>query len=351
MASVNRVKYGRHFVTYGSTADDIVTQYFETATAAKKFANTVPNGMADQDLGEGLKRWEVTYRIGGKGHSKRFEKKSDADAFKRQVEDDRDKGLRSDPARGKVTLQEYATTWLAGRVLAETSREQMESRFRLHVFPALGHVRLNAIFSDEIVAWINGIHLAPSTRRVLYNNLSAVFTGAIDSRRIHDNPFTTRAVKDAKPRVRVEAQNAWSREQVQCVQDALPERWRFAAVVGNRLGLRQGEAFGLSPDDIDEERMEAAIRRQVQIVGSKLVFGPPKHGSERSVPLTPSLLAYLNEYMAAFPPKEVTLRWSDAAGRSRTPHKSEVTVRLFLTSREGKAANRNYFNTYMWKPA
>lgn len=349
MASVKQVKYGRHFVTYGAE-DASITKYFDTATEAKAFAKSV-RGLADQEVGVGLKRWEVWYRVGGRVRSKRFAKKTDADAFKRQVEDDRHKGLRHDPARGKISLQDYVTTWLSGRVIAETSREQMESRFRLHVFPTLGHLPLNAIYSDDVVAWINGIRLAPSTRRVLYNNLSAVFTGAIESRRIHDNPFTTRAVRDAKPRLATAAPDAWSRERVQCVQDALAERWRFAAVVGSRLGLRQGEVFGLSPHDVDEDAMEVHIRRQVQIVGSRLVFGPPKHGSERRVPLTRSLLAYLKAYQVLFPAEPVTLRWSDAAGRSRTAHGTQVSVTLFLTSREGGPTNRNYFNTHIWKPA
>lgn len=351
MASVKQVKYGRHFVTYGITEDATVTEYFKTATEAKAFARTVPNGTANQEVGVGLKRWEVCYRIGGRGRSKRFEKKVDADAFSRQVEEDQAKGLRTGPTRGRITLQDYVSTWLGGRVLAETSRQQMEIRFRLHVYPVLGHLRLNAIYSEEIVAWVNGLSLAPSTRRVLYNNLSAVFNGAVESRRIHDNPFSTRAVKDARPLLPDSESAAWPTEWVQDVQASLPERWRFAAVVGSRLGLRQGEVFGLSPDDINEKTMEVHVQRQVQIVASKLVFGPPKYGRKRKVPLTPSLLAYLKTYMEAYPPKEVTLPWSDAAGRSRTPHGTKVSVPLLLTSREGSAANRNYFNAHIWKPA
>lgn len=43
----------------------------------------------------------------------------------------------------------------------------------------------------------------------------------------------------------------WEHDQVLAVRQALPERYQVIAMLGAGLGLRQGEAFGLSPDDID----------------------------------------------------------------------------------------------------
>jgi hypothetical protein len=78
MSSVNRVKYGRHFVTCVNNSGEEVLQFFETATAAKKYAKTIPGSHADQELGEGPPRWEVTNRTpDGRGRSKRFAKPAD----------------------------------------------------------------------------------------------------------------------------------------------------------------------------------------------------------------------------------------------------------------------------------
>ena len=59
-------------------------------------------------------------------------------------------------------------------------------------------------------------------------------------------------------------------------------------------GLRQGEVFGLSPDDIDWLRKIVHVRRQVKIVGGHRVFAPPKGGKDRDVPLAASLALRLS---------------------------------------------------------
>lgn len=54
----------------------------------------------------------------------------------------------------------------------------------------------------------------------------------------------------------------------------LPERYQLVAWLGAGLGLRQGEIFALSPDDIDFETGEVHVRRQVKLFGGNAqVFG------------------------------------------------------------------------------
>ncbi len=128
---------------------------------------------------------------------------------------------------------------------------------------------------------------------------------------------------------------------------------RILCDLGSGLGLRQGEIFGLSPDDItDWLRPGAAVlhvRRQVKIVGGKLVFAPPKGGreqgeKERQIPVPESVRLALAEHLAAFPAKPVTMPWTEPGGKP-------VTVRLALTSPTGLAVNRNSFNRGPWKDA
>ncbi|HET6949438.1 MAG TPA: site-specific integrase [Acidimicrobiales bacterium] len=129
------------------------------------------------------------------------------------------------------------------------------------------------------------------------------------------------------------------------VREALPERYRVIAMLGAGLGLRQGEAFGLSPDDIDWLRGTVQVRRQVKLVGPHQVFGPPKYGREREVPLSESVKAYLVAYLAKWPARPITLPWRDHEKGKPT------TFALMATTRERTVINRSYFNSRIWKPA
>lgn len=108
--------------------------------------------------------------------------------------------------------------------------------------------------------------------------------------------------------------------------------------------MRQGEIFGLSSDDVDFLRGTVEVRRQVRQVKSRLVFGPPKAGRIRTIPLPSSVRDLLAAYLAAFPAREVTLPWGDLGGRP-------TEVPLIVTGAQGGALNRNHVNHYVWKPA
>jgi integrase len=62
------------------------------------------------------------------------------------------------------------------------------------------------------------------------------------------------------------------------------------------------------------------------------------------VPLSGAVALELSAHIAAHPPREVSLPWQTLGGPS-------TSATLILTSRERKALNRNYVNTYLWGPA
>jgi integrase len=113
--------------------------------------------------------------------------------------------------------------------------------------------------------------------------------------------------------------------------------------------MRQGEVFGFSPDDVDWLRLKVRVRRQVKIVGSKLIFAAPKGGrhessKERDVPLAESVSLRLSAHLAEFPAREVTLPWGRPDGRP-------VTVPLMFTTTYGGALRRGDWGTIAWHPA
>ena len=84
-------------------------------------------------------RYDVRYRDPD-GHQRRksFMRKSDADGFASVVEADKLRGRFIDPDAGRVSFKSYAEKWLAAQTFDFSTREAVELRLRLHVYPVLG---------------------------------------------------------------------------------------------------------------------------------------------------------------------------------------------------------------------
>jgi integrase len=194
---------------------------------------------------------KVKYRVrfqdqAGRERSKTFARMVDAKAFRITVEADVARGTYLDPAAGRMTLREYAGEWLARQTFDESTRQATELRLRLHLLPYLGDHPLVAIRPSHVQGVVRSLQqtLAPRYVRVIVANLSAVLAEAVDDERIPRNPCRAGSVK--LPRLDPDKVEPWTQERVAAVREALPERYRLAAVLGAGLGLRQGEAFGLA---------------------------------------------------------------------------------------------------------
>ena len=213
---------------------------------------------------DGTARYDVNYREpDGRRRRKTFLRKADADAFANSVETDKRRGTYIDPDAGRITFRKYAEDWLSSQTCGPTTRLRNEQRLRTHVYPVLGGKMLAQLKPSTIQAWLAGMSGAASTKRVTLSLVSTILSAAVDDERITKNPCKAASVK-APPRP---AQKVipWSIERVTAVRNALPESYRIALDLGVGLGLRQGEVFGLSPDDVDFLRGTVAVRRQVKI--------------------------------------------------------------------------------------
>ncbi|BBH15756.1 hypothetical protein Back2_00430 [Nocardioides baekrokdamisoli] len=361
MASVVRIKYGPFVVAWGLPSDAFGSrnvQKFDTKGDANLYVTSVRAEHPDaifkrhQEQGIGKLCYEVRFRDDrNRQRTLRFDRKVDAEQKAADIESDKSRGRYVDHQSGKVTFQTYAETYLKVRRLAATSRLQMESRFKNHVYPVLGHLPLAAITPEVIAGWLHGLSGANSTRRLVLTNVSAVLNFAVDNKRIASNPCSAPSLKSERPKVEHRKVVPWTGEQVDAIESKLVPRYRPFAAIGGGLGVRQGEMFGLATTDINWFKGTVHIQRQVLMVGSKLHFAPPKFGKTREVPVPNYLRDELAAYLAEFPPVDVTLPWSDPRGDSGIKDGTLVTVKLILTSREHKALNKNYINDYIWKPA
>ncbi|MFD9737971.1 tyrosine-type recombinase/integrase [Umezawaea sp. NPDC059074] len=268
-----------------------------------------------------------------------------ADDFLLKVESEKRTGTYLDPEGGKITFRAYADAWLIDQAFDGSTRNAVERRLNKLVYPYLGDREIGLILPTNIRAWLRALQqkkLAGGTRAVAFVHVSAVFSAAIDDKKIAENPCKAKSVTRPQPDKRKIV--PWTVGKVAAVRAELSEKYKIVVPLGAGCGLRQGEVFGLSPEDIDREEKVLHIVRQVRVVDNVQVFAPPKGGKERDVPLPGSVLRDLDAYMAQFPPTQITLPWKEVDGEPET-------VSLILVNQYGKPIRRDGFNQYVWTPA
>lgn len=227
------------------------------------------------------KRYRVRYiDDAGEVRQPLFEKKPAAELFDANVRADISRGLYVDPDAGRTTVREYGEKWRANLVHRGTTAERFESAFRLHVDPILGIRHIGAVRPSHIQSWVKNRSavLAPTTLRVVYGYLSAMFTAAVLDRAIGASPCQGIRLPD------VEREDRFipTPEQVHQLAAALPVPYRAMVYLAAGCGLRQGEAWGLEVDAVNFLRREIRVVQQlVQPSGRPPYLGPPKTATSR----------------------------------------------------------------------
>lgn len=298
--------------------------------------------------GSGL-RWRVRYEDpDGRDRCKSFARKEDAEQHRTSVASDLLKGSYIDPAAGKITLRKYAEMWLDDQTFDDSTRAVAANRVR-RICDGLGDKRLAQLAASpsSIQAWLRGMGGAPSTIRGCLHTLSTICAAAVDDGRMARNPCKSRSIRttpDPERKIRPVPPAA-----LVLLREALPECWRAMADAGASCGLRQGEIFGLAPDDIDFLRRVVHVNRQVKVIGSGQFFALPKRGKTRTVPLSGGAGIVFAEHIRRFPPHEVTLPWHEPGHRRHG--KPETVSLMFTSARSHGAVRRQKFNIVTWKPA
>jgi integrase len=210
----------------------------------------------------------------------------------------------------------------------------------------LGTVALRDISPAVLRGYIAALEneCSPRYARQILTSLSNIFETAIDDKRLARNPMRAKSVR--WPKVPEDQREAWPLETARRVRDAINARYRIAVVLALGCGLRQGEVFGLSPEDVDFVRGVLRIRRQVQLLSGRLYFALPKSGKTRVVDMPPSVAAALGQYFMEYPAVEVELPWGGPE-----PDREKTKFPLVITTTYGNALRANIFNVEVWKPA
>jgi integrase len=230
----------------------------------------------------------------------------DAQRFADSIAGDIVRGHYVDPKAGRETIGEYARRWAAAQVWRQSSRDRMVHIIESRIIPKFGSQPLAALRRSEVQGWVAEMtdELAPSTVESYYRALAAVMRSAVADELVRKSPCTgiTLPKKGAGKSVLVPLSVA----QVVELADAVPTRYRALILVSAGLGLRQGEACGLTVDRIDLLRRKVVIDRQLITpkVG-EVELGPVKtDASNRIMPLAKSIGDVLAAHLAEFPAGE-----------------------------------------------
>ncbi len=198
------------------------------------------------------------------------------------------------PELSRQTVSAYLADWLEVRIKpnrAFSTWQRYEQLARVHVIPEIGGRKLVDLTADEIDRMLmhrSRTGISPSTVGAIRTMLRKALNDAEQRQLIDRNP-----VRFTDP------PKASTFEPMPLTEDELP---RFlAAIEGDRLeaffvtaatlGLREGELFGLQWADLDFDRGEMNVRRQIQrepdASGRRVpVFRQTKtHRSRRSLPM------------------------------------------------------------------
>lgn len=298
------------------------------------------------------KRWAARWRDeSGKQRSKSFERKIDAERHLATVAADTLRGTYVDPSAGKVTFREYAEQWRTSQVHRDTTRAQVETRLRLHVYSAFGTRPIGSIRPSDVQAWVRGLStategrnaLAPATIQVAYRYVTSVFLAAVADRVIPSSPCVNVTLPKISPK-RVEPPAG---EVIAALYDAIEDRFRMLITLGVGTGVRQGEAFGIELDCLDFDRRTLEVRQQITTMpGTPPYLAPPKtEKSYRVIPLSPSVIDALEKHLADYPPVPVEIE--DRTGIRPVRRMAH----LVFTSPQGRPLTRTRFSERFWRPA
>ncbi|WP_432864569.1 tyrosine-type recombinase/integrase [Microbispora rosea] len=244
------------------------------------------------------KRWLASW-IGpnGKESSKAFARKIDAEKYGITMEADRLRSVYVDAREGKIKLREYGEkNWFPSQVhLRGNSISTHETHLRSRIYPLLRERPMNSLTRSDMKTFVSSIsrELAPSTVHAVFAVLRSMMQSAVDDGVIPANPCS----RVPLPRVEQRVIQPFSVAAVLALADAITPRYKLTVWLGAGLGLREGEALGLTAPRVDFLRRRVYVQEQMQ--ATTLV--PLKtRASRRTVPADDLVLEQITAHMQRY---------------------------------------------------
>jgi len=186
----------------------------------------------------------------------------------------------------KITLAEWAEFWQENFLngIKKTTLTQYSDLLRLHILPALGHMRLQAITTPMIQKFYNSLlkKLSAKSIKNVHGVLRQCLDKAVVCGYLRHNPADACSLpKAAKHEMHViESENIPMF--LQAIRGSEYENLYFVALT---TGMRQAEIIGLTWDCVDFSRgmirVEKQLRKNHGRAGETYEFTSPKNGKIR----------------------------------------------------------------------
>lgn len=292
-------------------------------------------------------KWRARYRDhSGVEHAKHFGRKVDGQRWLDEQTTALVTGQYVDPRAGRVKFEDFAESVRAVLAHSPATRDLMERCLRRHVYPALGDQPIRVIRASTVQALVTdlGTRLAPSTVRLVFGYVAAIFRAAVRDKVIVNSPCeAVRLPERRKPHMVIPPLSV-----LDVLAASLPPRFRVVPDLVVGCGLRQGELFGLESDSVEFLRGRSVTVRQQLVT---LAPEPPYLGkvktpeSERVVPLAQVTLDGLAAHLHEHPARGVEVQ-------DRTDPNNPLvrTARLLFTTDDGSPVTRHRWSE-VWQPA
>ena len=214
----------------------------------------------------------------------------------------------------EISVSDYLDLWLEQYCYNNCKKSTItnyEKKIRLHLKPAIGHYRLAAL-SPEILQNLLNEKFNQGYSRNTLASLNGILTGSLSyavqplkyipySPAEYIKVSSHRAIPAVKTR---SAPHAYiTPEQMSLIFQRFPEGSSsyLPLLIGYKCGPRIAEAFALEWEDIDFERKQLSIRRQIQWQDKDTVTGQsgywyftaPKYDSVRTIELSQDVISAL----------------------------------------------------------
>lgn len=245
--------------------------------------------------------YKLRWHEDGKQPSRTFATYGEAKTFWMAMQTDKARGVWIDPIDAAITFQDYAENWRAGRVGATSTADKIEISLRCHLYPLIGAVPLRKLRKTQLQQVVAALlsTLAPGTVHTVVQHLQQVLNGAVQDQLLTWNPGKGLVLPRVVAKVVIP-----SPDEVAAIVGHIAPSSRALIVVGAGLGLRQGEAFGLSIDRVDFLRRRVAIDRQLRKTSDEGLHLSPKlktDGSYRTIPLPENVGHAIARHIAEHP--------------------------------------------------
>jgi integrase len=235
------------------------------------------------------------YTSDGKRRYVSAKRKSEAEKLLREAMTDADRGLVFES--GTLTLGDYLDKWLPNikDTVRQRTWERYEQLVRVHIKPALGHVKLKELTR----AHVKGLYskkrgcVSPRTVQYIHTTLHKALKEAVADNLVPRN--VAEGIKPAKSKQK-EITPLTPEQAKVFFEAARGDRYEALYVLAVYYGLRQGELLGLKWADIDLDAGTLQVRRTMSETRTGRVEEETKSGKGRRIDLSRTVIEALRSH-------------------------------------------------------